>query len=59
MTFLNKFTKYLKVTLLKNKTKIPKAFNKFLIKVKWQNNKKLKIYWTDNGIELNYIIKMC
>ena len=59
MTFLNKSTKYLEVVLLKNKTEILKAFNKFLIKAKWQSNKKLKIYWTNNGTEFNYIIKMC
>ena len=34
-------------------------FNKFWIKAKRQNNKKLKIYQTNNGTEFNYITKIC
>ena len=51
ITFLEKVSKYLEGTLIKNKSDALEAFSNFKNKVELQKNKKIKELFTDNGGE--------
>jgi hypothetical protein len=51
ITYLDKGTRYLEIDLLKTKDEVYISFNNFVNKTENQNNKRIKIWATDNGKE--------